>query len=84
MTLSKTLNELKALVLCGAVILFAQWVNTVRGGTTMEFLTAVVGMFIIILIYKSEKITMFSIGIELVSCTVLWIKFKGFTFIYKY
>ena len=50
MTLSKTLNELKALVLCGAVILFAQWVNTVRGGTTMEFLTAVVGMFIIILI----------------------------------
>lgn len=50
MTLSKTLNELKALVLCGAVILFAQWVNTIRGGTTMEFLTAVVGMFIIILI----------------------------------
>ena len=50
MTLSKTLNELKALVLCGVVILFAQWVNTVRGGTTMEFVTAVIGMIIIIII----------------------------------
>jgi len=50
MTLSKTLNELKALVLCGIVILFTQWVNCMRGGTNYEFLTAVVGMFIIIII----------------------------------
>lgn len=50
MTLSKTLNELKALVLCGAVILFAQWVNCIKGGTNYEFITAVIGMFIIIVI----------------------------------
>ena len=48
--MTKTLNQFKALVLCGAVVLVTQWVNLMRGGTVLEVGKACIGMLCIIVI----------------------------------
>ena len=48
--MTKTLNQLKALVLCGAVVLVTQWVNLMWGGVSFEVGKACIGMLCIIAI----------------------------------
>ena len=50
MTIAKTLNQLKALVLCGVIILTTQAVNLMKGGKALEVATACIGMLAIIAI----------------------------------
>lgn len=48
--MTKTLNQCKALVLCGVVILMTQWVNLIKGGVSFEAGKACIGMLCIIVI----------------------------------
>ena len=48
--MTKTLNQLKVLALCGAIVLTTQWVNLARGGASLDVLNAIVGMVVIIAI----------------------------------
>ena len=48
--MTKTLNQFKALVLCGVVILMTQWVNLIKGGVSFEAGKACIGMLCIIFI----------------------------------
>ena len=48
--MTKTLNQFKALVLCGVVILMTQWVNLIKGGVSFEAGKACIGMLCIIVI----------------------------------
>ena len=48
--MTKTLNQLKALVLSGAIVLTTQAVNLMRGGNTLDVMNAIIGMVCIIAI----------------------------------
>ena len=48
--MTKTLNQLKALVLSGAIVLTTQAVNLMRGGNSLDVMNAIVGMIVIIAI----------------------------------